>query len=203
MTGTTSALIVTDVQNDFCAGGALAIREGDRIIPRLNILVDAFTASDLPVLFTRDWHPPNHCSFKENGGPWPPHCLRNTRGAAFHPNLQVPKSGTIISKATEPDREAYSAFQGTNLSSTLKKMSVTELFIGGFATDYCIKNTVGDALKEGFLVNVLTDCIRGVNLRRTDSANALKWMKAKGARETTSQSVLKLIHRRAAVLSSS
>ncbi len=203
MTCTASAMIVTDVQNDFCPGGSLAIREGDRIIPRLNVLVDAFTASDLPVLFTRDWHPPNHCSFKENGGLWPPHCVRNTRGAAFHPDLQVPKSATIISKATEPDREAYSAFQRTNLSSILKRMSVNELFVGGLATDYCVKNTVGDALKEGFLVNVLTDCISGVNLRRTDSANALEWMTTKGARETISQSVLKRIHRRAAVLSSS
>ncbi len=203
MTGTASALIVTDVQNDFCPSGSLAIMEGDRIVPRLNMLVDAFTASDLPVLFTRDWHPPNHCSFKENGGPWPPHCVRNTRGAAFHPNLQVPESATLISKATEPEREAYSAFQGTDLSSILKKMSVNELFVGGLATDYCIRNTVGDALKEGFLVNVLTDCIRGVNLRRTDSANALKWMTTKGASVTTSQSVLKRIHRRAAVLSSS
>lgn len=181
----------------------MAIREGDSIIPGLNMLLDAFITSDLPVLFTRDWHPPNHCSFKENGGPWPPHCVRNTRGAAFHLDLYVPKNATIINKATEPDREAYSAFQGTNLTSTLKKMSVTELFVGGLATDYCIKNTIGDALKEGFLVSVLTDCIRGVNLRRSDSANALKWMKANGAIETTSHSVVKRIHRRAAVLSSS
>ncbi len=136
MTGTASALIVTDVQNDFCPGGSLATREGDRIIPRLNVLVDTFTASDLPVLFTRDWHPPNHCSFKENGGPWPSHCVRNTRGAAFHPDLKVPRSATIISKATEPDREAYSAFQGTNLSSILKEIGVNELFVGGLATDY-------------------------------------------------------------------
>jgi len=203
MTDASLALVVTDVQNDFCPGGALAIREGDKIIPSLNTLIDAFVASDLPVLFTRDWHPPNHCSFKENEGPWPRHCVRKTKGAEFHPDLHMPKNPAIISKATEPDREAYSAFEGTNLSGTLKKMGVTELFVGGLATDYCVKNTVGDALREGFTVSVLTDCVRGVNLRRGDSAAALRWMQAKGARETTSLSALKRIHRRAAVISSS
>jgi len=169
----------------------------------LNALVDAFTTSNLPVCFTRDWHPPDHSSFRENGGPWPSHCVRNSRGAGFHPDLHVPKNALVVSKATEPDKEAYSGFQGTDLSSTLKRMGVTELFVGGLATDYCVKNTVGDALKEGFLVNVLTDCVRGVNLKRTDSAKALRWMKVRGAKERVSENVLKSINRRAAVVSSS
>jgi nicotinamidase/pyrazinamidase len=198
-----AALIVVDVQNDFCPGGALAVKEGDKVIPPLNALVDAFTASNLPVCFTRDWHPPDHCSFKENGGPWPSHCVRNTTGAEFHPDLRVPDNALVVSKATEPDEEAYSGFQGTDLSSTLKSMGVTELFVGGLATDYCVKNTVGDALREGFLVNVLTDCVRGVNLKRTDSAKALRWMKVRGAKERTSKGVLTMINRRAAVISSS
>ena len=203
MAGATFALIVVDVQNDFCPGGALAVKDGDKVIPPLNALVDAFTTSNLPVCFTRDWHPPDHSSFRENGGPWPSHCVRSSRGAGFHPDLHVPKNALVVSKATEPDKEAYSGFQGTELSSTLKRMGVTELFVGGLATDYCVKNTVGDALEEGFLVNVLTDCVRGVNLKRTDSATALKWTKVRGAKERTSEGVLKVINRRAAVMSSS
>src|SRR5438132_4458946 len=198
-----AALIVVDVQNDFCPGGTLAVKAGDKIIPPLNALVEAFTASNLPVFFTRDWHPPDHCSFKGKGGPWPSHCVRNSKGAEFHPDLHVPEKALVVSKATEPDKEAYSGFQGTDLSSTLKKMGVAELFIGGLATDYCVKNTVRDALREGFLVNVLTDCVRGVNLKRTDSASALKWMKARGAKEMVSEDALKMINRRATVLSSS
>ena len=203
MAGATFALIVVDVQNDFCPGGALAVKDGDKIIPPLNALVNAFTTSNLPVCFTRDWHPPDHSSFRENGGPWPSHCVRNSRGAGFHPDLHVPKNALVVSKATEPDKEAYSGFQGTDLSSTLKRMGVTELFVGGLATDYCVKNTVGDALREGFLVNVLTDCVRGVNLKRTESAKALRWMKVRGAKERVSENVLKSINRRAAVVSSS
>lgn len=203
MAGATFALIVVDVQNDFCPGGALAVKDGDKVIPPLNALVDAFTTSNLPVCFTRDWHPPDHSSFRENGGPWPSHCVRNSRGARFYPDLHVPKNALVVSKATEPDKEAYSGFQGTDLSSTLKRMGVTELFVGGLATDYCVKNTVGDALEEGFLVNVLTDCVRGVNLKRTDSAKALRWMKVRGAKERVSENVLKSINRRAAVVSSS
>ena len=203
MAGATFALIVVDVQNDFCPRGALAVKDGDKVIPPLNALVDAFTTSNLPVCFTRDWHPPDHSSFRENGGPWPSHCVRNSRGAGFHPDLHVPKNALVVSKATEPDKEAYSGFQGTDLSSTLKRMGVTELFVGGLATDYCVKNTVGDALREGFLVNVLTDCVRGVNLKRTDSAKALRWMKVRGAKERVSENVLKSINRRAAVVSSS
>ena len=203
MAGGAFALIVVDVQNDFCPRGALAVKDGDKIIPPLNALIDAFTTSNLPVCFTRDWHPPDHSSFRENGGPWPSHCVRNSRGAGFHPDLHVPKNALVVSKATEPDKEAYSGFQGTDLSSTLKKMGVTELFVGGLATDYCVKNTIGDALREGFLVNVLTDCVRGVNLKRNDSANALKWMRVRGAKERTSEGVLKMINRRATVISSS
>lgn len=198
-----AALIVIDVQNDFCPGGTLAVKDGDKVIPPLNALVDAFAASNLPVCFTRDWHPPDHCSFRENGGHWPSHCVRGSAGAEFHPDLRVPENALVISKATKPDEEAYSGFQGTDLSSTLKKMGVTELFVGGLATDYCVKNTVGDALREGFLVNVLMDCVRGVNLKRTDSASALKWMKVRGAKERTSEGVLRVINRRTAVISSS
>jgi len=203
MSGTRYALIVVDLQNDFCPGGALPVKGGDKVVPGLNSLVDAFTASGLPVFFTRDWHPPNHISFRERGGPWPRHCVRNTWGAAFHPELRIPREASIVSKGLDPNKEAYSGFQGTNLSATLKKMGVTELFVGGLTTDYCVKNTVGDALKEGFLVNVLTDCVRGVDLKKTDSAKALGWMRVNGAKETTSERVLKSTHRRAAVLSSS
>jgi nicotinamidase/pyrazinamidase len=193
MTRGSYALIVVDVQNDFCKGGALAVKGGDEVIAPLNNLIDALVTSDVPIFFTRDWHPRNHCSFRAYGGPWPPHCVKDTKGAAFHPRLRMPKRAMIISKATKPDKESYSDFEGTKLASTLREMGVTELLVGGLATDYCVKYTVGDGLKEGFRVNVLTDCIRGVNLRSTDSKNALSWMKAKGAKETTSERVLKMM----------
>ena len=180
------ALIVVDVQRDFCPGGALPVRDGDKIIPAVNDLIRAFEDAGLPVFFTRDWHPRNHISFKANGGPWPPHCVQNTPGASFHPALAVPPDAKVIDKGTLQAEDAYSGFQGTDLSRQLNDLRVTQIFVGGLATDYCVKNTVLDGEAKGFDTYVITDCVKGVNLKRTDSATALRTMLSRGARETTS-----------------
>ena len=141
--------------------------------------------------------------FQVEGWPLAPHCVKNTRGAEFYPSLHVPKDAIIISKGTRKDVEAYSGFQGTELAERLKEAEVEELYVVGLATDYCVKNTVLDGISNGFKVNIVSDCVRGVNVRPTDSANAFRSMMAKGARRTSSESVINRVSRRAAVSSSS
>ena len=176
-----AALVVVDVQNDFCPGGALAVKGGDEVIPKLNKVIRAFSKAGLPIFFTRDWHPPKHRSFKTQGGIWPPHCVRDTSGAEFHPGLTVPPEAVVISKGTKPKFEAYSGFQGTDLEKRLKKFGVRRILIGGLTTDYCVKESSLDALDAGFDVAVLRDCIRGVNLHPDDSEFAIREIVARGA----------------------
>ncbi|MEM1524994.1 MAG: bifunctional nicotinamidase/pyrazinamidase [Nitrososphaerales archaeon] len=183
--GKDSALLIIDVQNDFCPNGALPVPDGDKIIPILNKYIEKFVKAGASIYATRDWHPPNHISFKTRGGTWPPHCIQNTRGAEFHPKLALPKGVKIISKGTSPDREAYSGFEGTNLSSLLKDQGIKTVFIGGLATDYCVKATVLDALKEGFHVVFLEDASKGVDVNKGDSERAIKIMMEKGAEKAT------------------
>jgi len=175
------ALIVVDLQNDFCPGGALAVPEGDKIVPVLNAYIERFSNSRSIIVATRDWHPENHISFAEQGGIWPKHCVQNTKGAEFHPDLKLPSDSIIVSKATEPDKEAYSGFDGTNLDKLLKGKGVTRLFVGGLATDYCVRATVLDALRLGFCVFLLLDAIKGVNVQPEDSERAIVEMLEKGA----------------------
>jgi nicotinamidase/pyrazinamidase len=173
------ALILVDVQNDFCPGGALPVPEGDRVVPALNALlrrVKVFTVA------TRDWHPVNHCSFKPQGGIWPIHCVAGTPGAAFHPALATERVAHVISKATGPEEEAYSGFQGTELADLLHKRGIRRVFVGGLATDYCVKATALDAAKHGFAVTILEDGIRGVEVQPGDCARALEQMKRAGIR---------------------
>ncbi len=177
----TDALIVVDVQNDFCPGGSLAVQSGDDVVPPLNAYIRFFTGKSLLVFATRDWHPQNHMSFKAYGGIWPPHCVQNTAGARFHPDLRLPGSTVIISKATDPQKEAYSGFQGTDLSSRLQQAGVRRVFVGGLATDYCVLQTVLDAIQAGFSAVVLMDAIRGVNVDPKDSDRAMDRMFAAGA----------------------
>ncbi len=176
-----SALIVVDVQNDFVPGGALPVPNGHEVVPILNRYIEAFVGKGLPVIATRDWHPPNHISFKSRGGPWPPHCVQGTWGAEFHPELKLPKDVIIVSKATDPDREAYSGFEGTGLAERLRELGVKRVFVGGLATDYCVKHTVLDALKYGFEAILLLDASRGVDVNPGDSARAIREMVAAGA----------------------
>lgn len=180
------ALIVVDVQIDFCPGGALAVRYGDQVVPRLNRIIRTFEESGLPIFFTRDWHPPDHVSFRSKKGPWAPHCVQGSTGAKFHPELDVPHDAEIISKGDRPSEEAYSGFQGTDLEARLKRLGVGELFVGGLATDYCVKETTLDALRAGFDVEVLKDCVRPVDVKPGDGARALAEMQKEGAKLTTS-----------------
>jgi nicotinamidase/pyrazinamidase len=174
-------LLIVDVQNDFLPGGALGVPRGDQVVPVLNRYVAEFRARGLPIFASRDWHPTHHCSFREQGGPWPVHCVVGTKGAEFHPDLHLPPSALVVSKATEPKREAYSAFEGTTLDERLRGTGVRRLFIGGLATDYCVLNTVRDAIKRGYPVCLLMDGIRAVNLKPDDGRKAEEEMIRLGA----------------------
>lgn len=176
------ALIVVDVQNDFLPGGRLGIAHGDEVLPVLNHYIHHFLARDLPIFFSRDWHPADHCSFRAQGGPWPVHCVAGSAGAAFATELYRAETATIISKATQRDSEAYSAFSGTSLADRLHKTACRRIFIGGLATDYCVLNTVKDAIANGLVPVVLRDAVRAVNLRPGDGERAIAEMQALGAR---------------------
>jgi nicotinamidase/pyrazinamidase len=176
-----SALVVVDVQKDFCPGGALPVKEGDAIVTTLNKYIERFATSRSVIIFTRDWHPPRHISFYSEGGRWPAHCVRGSKGAEFHASLKVPGWAMVVSKAVDEKVEAYSGFQGTGLAKTLRKRRVIRIFVGGLATDYCVKETVLDALSNRFQVYYLTDASKGVNVNQGDSERAILEMKAKGA----------------------
>lgn len=176
------ALIMVDVQNDFLPGGSLAVPDGDEVVPTLNLYVRAFESQHLPIYATRDWHPANHCSFTAQGGIWPPHCVAGTGGADFSPGLTYPEDTVIVSKATTPQKDAYSGFEGTDLAQRLRDQGVRRLFIGGLATDYCVLNTVKDALKHNFTVFLLQDAIRAVNVKQDDGNNAEREMQSLGAK---------------------
>jgi nicotinamidase/pyrazinamidase len=178
------ALIIVDVQNDFLPGGSLAVPAGDQVVPPLNDLIEKAGRKNLPVFATRDWHPENHSSFQANGGTWPPHCVRETPGAEFSPDLRLPADVTVISKATAVEQDAYSGFEGTDLHDRLQKLGVTRLFIGGLATDYCVLNTVKDALKHGYQVFWLKDASRAVNVNPGDGRKAADEMIRLGAKIT-------------------
>lgn len=178
-------LLVTDIQNDFLPGGRLAVAGGDEVVPVLNRYIEVFVARGLPVYATRDWHPPGHCSFHEQGGVWPVHCVQETPGAAFADALTLPPDTTVISKATRLDQEAYSSFQGTDLGERLRAAGTRRLFIGGLTTDYCILNSVKDARGLGFEVFVLADAIRAVDVQPGDGQRAEEEMARVGARFIT------------------
>jgi len=175
------ALIIVDVQRDFLPGGALAVPRGDAVIEPLNICIDAFRHARLPIFYTRDWHPANHCSFKAQGGTWPPHCVAGTPGADFAPGLNPPGDAEVVSKATVVTRDAYSGFEGTDLAQRLRKLGIRRVFVGGLATDYCVRATVLDALRAGFDVVALTDAMQAVEVHSGDAVRALDEMRSGGA----------------------
>jgi nicotinamidase/pyrazinamidase len=179
--GAGDALLVADVQNDFLPGGALGVQGGDQILPVLLAYIARFHGSGLPIFLSRDWHPPDHCSFRDQGGPWPSHCIAGTPGSLAPPAFQAPASAIIIHKATARDREAYSAFQDTGLEEHLRVSRVRRLFIGGLATDYCVLNTVKDARRLGYEVCLLMDGIRAVNRHPDDGRKAEEEMVRLGA----------------------
>lgn len=175
------ALIIVDVQNDFLPGGALGVPDGDAVIPILDRYIDHFTGQGLPVYATRDWHPSGHCSFTGQGGPWPPHCLAGSDGAAFAANLALPVNTAVISKGTLVEKDAYSGFDGTTLHSQLQHSGIDRLFIGGLATDYCVSQTVLDALTLKYPVFLLIDAVRAVDVEAGDGERAVAEMEVAGA----------------------
>ncbi|WP_133717388.1 nicotinamidase [Methylocaldum gracile] len=156
------ALIVVDVQNDFCPAGALPIEDGDAVVPVLNRWIEAATKANVPVYASRDWHPVGHVSFQESGGPWPPHCIQDSEGARFHPELRLPDSAIVVTKGVRFDQDQNSAFDQTGLAQHLRKAGIRRLWVGGLAEDVCVQATVLDARTEGFEVMVIRDATRPV-----------------------------------------
>ena len=177
------ALLIVDVQKDFLPGGSLAVPGGDEVVPVLRRYLGLFEAKGLPVFASRDWHPRDHCSFRARGGPWPPHCVAGSTGADGPPDLPLP-AAVIVHKATAADTDAYSAFEGTVLDAGLRDRRVRRLFVGGLATDYCVLNTVRDAVARGYAVVLLMDAIRAVNVHPDDGAKAEAEMRRLGALPT-------------------
>lgn len=175
------ALIVVDVQNDFCPGGSLAVADGTAVVPPLNKLMREFLDRGEPVFKTRDWHPAQAKHFAAYGGTWPVHCVQHTPGAEFHPDLNDDPRITIISKGIDESADGYSGFDGTNLTQILRAQGVAEVWVGGLATDYCVKHTVLDGLRAGFEVKALADAMLPVNLKPGDGEQAIAEMRAAGA----------------------
>ena len=181
------ALLIVDVQNDFCAGGALEVARGNEVIPVLNRLAAHMSALGFPVYASRDWHPSKSRHFAINGGAWPVHCVAGTEGARLHPDLDLPPGTLIVTKGIGLDDDGYSDFEGEiagrgGLLADLRARGVTDLIVGGLATDYCVRATALDARKEGFEVTVVTDAIRPVDVKPGDGQRALEEMKAAGVR---------------------
>lgn len=180
------ALLVVDIQNDFMPGGALGVLEGDQVVPVLNGYIERFQAAGLPIYASRDWHPPVTKHFKQYGGLWPPHCVQGTPGAEFHPDLRLPPGAMVVSKGLDPQKDAYSAFDalepdGTPLAESLRRQGVQHLYIGGLATDYCVKWSALESARQGFTMTVLIDASLGVNLQPHDSERAIAEMVRAGA----------------------
>lgn len=191
------ALLIVDVQNDFCPGGALAVPDGDRVVEPLNNMIEYAGQNGWFVFASKDWHPPETNHFKEFGGIWPKHCVQRTHGAKLNPNLKTRLSTIIICKATRADENGYSAFDGTtflgvSLESIIRNIyyNINELYIGGLATDYCVKATALDAVKKGFKTYLLFDACRAVNINPGDEGGALEEMNDAGVIITTTQEVL-------------
>jgi nicotinamidase/pyrazinamidase len=175
------ALLVIDLQYDFLPGGALGVTAGHEVISPINHLIELFAAQGLPIYASRDWHPQDHCSFAAQGGPWPPHCVAESRGAEFAAELALPDNAVVISKADTAGVDAYSAFSGTTLSAQLRERGITRVTVCGLATDYCVLNTVTDALEEGFGTLIVPEAMRAVDVKPGDGSRAMDRMVARGA----------------------
>lgn len=180
-----TALLIVDLQNDFCSGGTLAVPDGDDVVPVLNRYIGLFGGQGLPVFASRDWHPEQSHHFREGGGIWPIHCVQGSLGARFHPDLRLPEDVVVVSKGMDAKEDGFSAFEGVTLDGRdflgcLREMAVEHLYVGGLATDYCVKNTVLDALHHGFRVTLLLDAVRGVDLMPGDSESAIREMVTAG-----------------------
>lgn len=184
------ALLVVDVQNDFMPGGALPVSQGNVVVPALNRYIALAAERGWALFFSRDWHPTETAHFQTHGGPWPPHCIQNTPGAAFAPGLQVPEHATILSKGTTWEAESYSAFlghdaQGASFAERLREQGIGDLYVGGLALDYCVKRSVLDALDLGLSATLLIDATRAVNVAPHDAEEAIEEMVRAGAQVAT------------------
>lgn len=166
------ALLIVDVQIDFCPGGALAIEHGDEVVPILNRWIAAAASAAVPVYASRDWHPRHHLSFTESGGEWPVHCVQDSAGARFHPGLELPDSAIVVTKGVRFDRDQYSAFDETGLATEMRARGVRRIWVGGLAQDVCVRATVLDARREGFAAIVIADGTRPVTRAGGERANA-------------------------------
>lgn len=164
------ALLVVDVQNDFCPGGALAVEDGDRVVPVLNDWMQAARERGIAIYASRDWHPKGHVSFQEKGGPWPPHCVQDTAGAAFHPELRLPDEAVKVTKGTRFDQDQYSTFDQTGLADEMRKANVNRLWIGGLAQDVCVKASALDAREAGYEVHLIKSATRPVTAQGGEQA---------------------------------
>jgi nicotinamidase/pyrazinamidase len=181
-----SALLIVDVQNDFCTGGALAVPGSEPVVDALNRYIDDAAARGMPIYASRDWHPAVTKHFTQYGGPWPVHCVQGTDGARFRGNLHLPPSAVVVTKGDDAEDHGYSALEGhtqdrTPFLADLQRAGITHLYVGGLATDYCVKHSVLDARAAGFAVTVLDDAIAGVDLAPGDSAQAIAQMRQRGA----------------------
>jgi nicotinamidase/pyrazinamidase len=181
-----SALLVVDVQYDFCTGGALAVRDSDHVVAAMRRYVASAVDHDVPVYASRDWHPAVTSHFAKYGGTWPVHCVQHTHGADFHADLHLSDAAIVVTKGTDADRPGYSAFDGRtpdgrSLIDDLRSRGVSRLYVGGLATDYCVRQSALDALDAGLEVTLLGDAIAGVDLNPGDAARALTELGAKGA----------------------
>jgi len=172
------ALVIVDFQNDFTPGGALPVPEGDEIAPRVRELLDSGRFE--VVIATRDWHPADHASFEQQGGPWPPHCVQGTQGAELHASLPRDRIDVIVDAGREPDAEGYSGFERTELEKVLRSYGVQRLVVVGLATDYCVRATAVDALRLGFEVELDRAGVRGIEVHEGDVERALEEVRAAG-----------------------
>lgn len=192
------ALLVVDVQNDFCPpNGTLAVPRGNEVIEPLNKVIRLFERNYQPIFFSCCWHPIRTRHFRAYGGTWPVHCVANTEGAKFHSELNMPKGSFIIQKGVDSDSDAYSPFEGyiyladANLEEMLREFGVTNLYIGGLATDYCVKNAALDSVRNGHKTFLILDACRAVNLKPNDGFNAIQEMRKAGVIFTRSDELLK------------
>lgn len=189
-----TALLIVDVQNDFCPGGALPVPEGDKVVPVLNRAIQRMGIEGALIIASRDWHPAKSTHFAAYGGQWPVHCVQSTEGAAFHPDLRLTEGAIVVSKGMGETEDAYSAFDartddGKPLDEVLRQRGVKRLIVGGLATDYCVRGSVLDALEHGYEVVVLRDAVRGVDVQPGDSEKALAEMQSRGAKLVTLEEV--------------
>jgi nicotinamidase/pyrazinamidase len=200
MAGTSIGLVVVDVQLDFCAGGALPVPYGDTVIAPINRLLQAAKARKRLIVVTRDWHPPDSTHFTTGGGAWPPHCVADTPGAAFHPGLRIPQTAIVVSKGRTATEDGYSGFDGTDtvgrsLRSVLQSHSLSDILVCGLATDYCVRATALDASRFGITTYVVSDAIASVELRESDGQRALEDMRTAGVGLVDTNSAQQLLEK--------